>query len=66
MFFKQRSSADGTLSYFYGCGGKGSAVAVDVVAGDEAWFVEEAQKAAVRIAFVIDTHVHADHVSGGR
>ncbi|MBU2819319.1 MBL fold metallo-hydrolase, partial [Acidithiobacillus ferrooxidans] len=53
MFFKQRSNADGTLSYFYGCGGKGSAVAVDVVAGDEAWFVEEAQKAAVRIAFVI-------------
>ncbi len=66
MFFKQRSSADGTLSYFYGCGGKGFAVAVDVVAGDEAWFMEEAQKAAVKISFVIDTHIHADHLSGGR
>ncbi|WP_308387972.1 MBL fold metallo-hydrolase [Acidithiobacillus sp. AMEEHan] len=66
MFFKQRSSADGTLSYFYGCGGKGFAVAVDVVAGDEPWFVEEAQKAAVRIRYVIDTHIHADHLSGGR
>ena len=66
MFFKQRSSADGTLSYFYGCGGKGFAVAVDVVAGDESWFVEEAQKAAVAISFVIDTHMHADHLSGGR
>ncbi|MBU2764426.1 MBL fold metallo-hydrolase [Acidithiobacillus caldus] len=66
MFFKQRSNSDGTLSYFYGCGGKGLGVAVDVVAGDEGWFVEEAQKAAVRIAFVIDTHIHADHFSGGR
>lgn len=66
MFFKQRASADGTLSYFYGCGGKGLGVAVDVVAGDEPWFVAEAEKAAVRIAFVIDTHIHADHLSGGR
>ncbi|MHB1565293.1 MAG: MBL fold metallo-hydrolase [Acidiferrobacter sp.] len=66
MFFKQRASADGTLSYFYGCGGKGLGVAVDVVAGDEPWFIAEAQKAAVRIAFVIDTHIHADHLSGGR
>lgn len=66
MFFKQRCGDDGTLSYFYGCGGKGFAVAVDVVAGDEAWFVEEAQKAAVQISFVIDTHIHADHLSGGR
>ena len=66
MFFKQRSSTDGTLSYFYGCGGKGFAVAVDVVAGDEQWFLSEAQKAAVRISFVIDTHIHADHLSGGK
>ncbi|MHB1941753.1 MAG: MBL fold metallo-hydrolase [Acidiferrobacteraceae bacterium] len=66
MFFKQRSGADGSLSYFYGCGGKGLAVAVDVVAGNEEWFMEEARKAAVRIAFVIDTHIHADHLSGGR
>ena len=66
MFFKQRMNADGTLSYFYGCGGKGLAVAVDVVAGDEDWFVDEAKKAQVRIAYVLDTHVHADHLSGGR
>ncbi|MEY2343337.1 MBL fold metallo-hydrolase [Acidithiobacillus sp. IBUN Pt1247-S3] len=66
MFFKQLSHSDGTLSYFYGCGGKGFAVAVDVAAGDEDWFLEEAKKAAVRISFVIDTHIHADHLSGGR
>lgn len=66
MFFQQRRGEDGTLSYFYGCGGKGFAVAVDVVAGDEEWFMTEARKAAVRISFVIDTHIHADHLSGGR
>ncbi len=66
MFFKQLSHSDGTLSYFYGCGGKGFAVAVDVVAGDEDWFLQEAEKAGVRISFVIDTHIHADHLSGGR
>jgi glyoxylase-like metal-dependent hydrolase (beta-lactamase superfamily II) len=41
-------------------------VAVDVVAGDEDWFVEEAKKAKAVITHVIDTHVHADHLSGGR
>lgn len=66
MFFRQRSSSDGTLSYFYGCGGKGRAIAVDVVAGDEQWFLDEAERASVQIAFVVDTHIHADHLSGGR
>jgi hydroxyacylglutathione hydrolase len=66
MFFKQLAAKDATLSYFFGCGGKGKSVAIDVVAGDEARFIEEAQKANVTINFVIDTHVHADHYSGGR
>ena len=66
MFFKQLAARDATLSYFFGCGGKGRSVAVDVVAGDEAWFVEQAREAKVAIDYVIDTHVHADHYSGGR
>nr|WP_297350413.1 MBL fold metallo-hydrolase [uncultured Caldimonas sp.] len=66
MFFKQYATRDSTLSYFFGCGGHGKAVAVDVVAGDEPWFLEAAQQAGVRIEYVIDTHVHADHMSGGR
>ena len=41
-------------------------MAVDVVAGDEDWYIEEAKKANVTINYVIDTHVHADHYSGGR
>ncbi|WP_372521953.1 MBL fold metallo-hydrolase [Sulfuricaulis sp.] len=66
MFFRQKTSKDSTLSYLFGCGGLGKAVAVDVVAGDEEWFVEEASKAKSAITHVIDTHVHADHYSGGR
>ena len=65
MFFRQRPAANATLSYFFGCAGLQKAVAVDVVAGDENWFLQEAEKAGVRIAHVIDTHVHADHYSGG-
>lgn len=65
MFFRQRAAENATLSYFFGCAGLGKAVAVDVVAGDEDWFIAEADKAGVRIEHVIDTHVHADHHSGG-
>ena len=43
MFSKQLATKEFTLSYFFGCGGKGKAVAVDVVAGDEQWFIDEAQ-----------------------
>lgn len=66
MFFRQRANDDASISYFLGCAGHGRAVAVDVVAGDEGWFAEAARQAKVTITHVIDTHVHADHYSGGR
>jgi glyoxylase-like metal-dependent hydrolase (beta-lactamase superfamily II) len=65
MFFRQRPAAHATLSYLFGCAGKQMAIAVDVVAGDEDWFIEEARLAGARIVQIIDTHVHADHYSGG-
>lgn len=66
MFFKQRTNDDASISYFLGCGGMGKAVAVDVIAGDEGWFIDAAKHAGVAITHVIDTHIHADHYSGGR
>jgi len=66
MFLKQLSAKESTRSYFFGCGTLGKAVAVDVVAGDEQWFIDQAAEAKVTITHVIDTHVHADHYSGGR
>ena len=61
MFFQQRPGKHASLSYFFGCAGHGLAVAVDAIAGDENWFIEQAAQAHVRIAHVIDTHVPADH-----
>lgn len=66
MFFRQLPTKEASLSYLFGCGGKGKAVAVDVVAGDEQWFIDEAKRQNVTITHVIDTHVHADHYSGGK
>lgn len=66
MFFKQHPTKESSLSYFVGCAGHAIGAAVDVVAGDEDWFIEQAAQANMRIAYVIDTHVHADHFSGGR
>ena len=66
MFFRQLSTKEATLSYFFGCGSCHVAVAVDPVLGDEDWFLAEAKKQDVKITHVIDTHVHADHYSGGR
>lgn len=66
MFFKQRINIDASISYFFGCGGLGKAAAVDVLAGDEAWYLDEANRLNVEISYVFDTHIHADHVSGGR
>jgi glyoxylase-like metal-dependent hydrolase (beta-lactamase superfamily II) len=66
MFFRQLLAKDATLSHFFGCGSCHAGVAIDPVLGDEDWFINEAAKQDVKITHVIDTHVHADHFSGGR
>lgn len=66
MFFKQLPTKDASLSYLFGCIGHRKAIAVDVVAGDETWFAEQAAALGVNIVYVVDTHLHADHYSGGR
>jgi hydroxyacylglutathione hydrolase len=66
MFFRQLPTRESSLSYLFGCGTLGKAIAVDVVAGDEQWFMDQARASGVAISHVIDTHVHADHYSGGR
>lgn len=66
MFFRQLLAKEATLSYFFGCGSCHVGVVVDPVLGDEDWFIHEAARQDVKITHVIDTHVHADHFSGGR
>jgi glyoxylase-like metal-dependent hydrolase (beta-lactamase superfamily II) len=66
MFFRQLAAKEATLSYLFGCASCNVGVAVDPVLGDEDWFIAEAARQNVKITHVIDTHVHADHYSGGR
>ncbi|AHG00219.1 rhodanese [Halostagnicola larsenii XH-48] len=56
--------AKGCLSYLVGCPETGDAVVVDPTA-DTDEFAVAAEEAGLSIVGVIDTHVHADHVSGG-
>ena len=53
------------ISYLFGCGGKAAGAVVDPV-GDIEPYLRAAEEAGMRIHFVIDTHVHADHLSAGR
>ena len=52
-------------SYLIGCGGKASAAIVDPV-GDIAPYLAAAEAGGMRIHYVIDTHLHADHISTAR
>lgn len=52
-------------SYLLGCGSMAAAVVVDPV-GDIQPYLEAAELTGMRILYVVDTHVHADHISTGR
>ena len=53
------------ISYLFGCGGKASAAVVDPV-GEVEPYLAAAEATGMRILYVVDTHIHADHVSAGR
>jgi len=65
MFLIQHPCEYSSLAYLFGCAGKGLAMAVDVHADDVDRFVAMAEEKGVSIRYVVDTHVHADHRSGG-
>lgn len=52
-------------SYLFGCGGKAVGAVVDPV-GDVAPYLRTAEATGMRICYVIDTHLHADHLSASR
>ena len=53
------------VSYLFGCGGKSVAAVVDPV-GDIEPYLRAAEETGMAIRYVIDTHLHADHLSAGR
>lgn len=52
-------------SYLLGCGSQAAAAVVDPV-GDIQPYLDAAEAMGMRILHVVDTHVHADHLSPGR
>ncbi|WP_244446400.1 MBL fold metallo-hydrolase [Devosia riboflavina] len=52
-------------SYLLGCGGKASAAVIDPIGPVEP-YLEAAAATGMKILYVIDSHIHADHISSGR
>jgi len=66
MIFRQFLHASPVgASYLFGCGGQSQCVVVDPVEDIDP-YLQASRETGMRIAYVIDTHVHADHLSGGR
>jgi len=66
MIFRQfLHAAPVGASYLFGCGGQAKCVVVDPVE-DIALYEHASRETGMRIVHVIETHVHADHISGGR
>jgi hydroxyacylglutathione hydrolase len=67
MIFRQflQSEPFVAASYLFGCGGKGVGAVCDPI-DDPSLYQRAAEQAGLKIVYVFDTHVHADHVSGGR
>ena len=56
----------GCAAYLFGCGTLGQCTVVDAQARDIDAYIEFAAAKGMRITHVIDTHIHADHRSGGK
>jgi glyoxylase-like metal-dependent hydrolase (beta-lactamase superfamily II) len=55
----------GCAAYLFGCGGKGLCAVVDARESEVDIYAAFAASKGMRITHVIDTHIHADHRSGG-
>jgi len=53
------------IFYLFGCGGHAACAVVDPL-GDVGPYLWVAEETGMRICFVVDTHLHADHRSAGR
>jgi hydroxyacylglutathione hydrolase len=60
------NEAAGCITYLVGCEKTGVAVVVDPARADVDGYVELARARGLTLTHVLDTHIHADHVSGNR
>ena len=67
MIFQQILNEEaGCLSYLIGCGQVGQAAVVDPARDRVDEYVALARRKGLAITEIVDTHVHADHVSGNQ
>ena len=67
MLFRQYLDKEPVIatSYLFGCPTEGIGAAVDPI-GDITRYLKESEEGNVPLRYVIDTHMHADHISNGR
>ena len=65
LIFKQLVNEGGCASYLVGCSDKKVCAIVDPTEKIDL-FLNEARRQGLRISHVIETHTHADHLSGAR
>lgn len=67
MIFQQLINDEaGCLSYLIGCGRAGAAAVVDPGRDRVSDYVALARRKGLTITHVVETHVHADHISGNQ
>jgi glyoxylase-like metal-dependent hydrolase (beta-lactamase superfamily II)/rhodanese-related sulfurtransferase len=67
MIFQQIANEDaGCLSYLIGCGQAGTAVVIDPARDRIDEYLRVARKKGLTITHILETHTHADHISGNR
>ena len=67
MIFQQFVNEDaGCLSYLIGCSQAEGAIVVDPARDRVDEYLRFARKKGLKITHILETHTHADHISGGR
>lgn len=65
MIFRQLfEPVSSTYTYLLGCEQTGQAVLIDPVVNSIERDLEELQRLGLTLAFTLDTHIHADHITG--
>ena len=67
MLFRQYLDREPVVavSYLFGCPTKGIGAVLDLI-GDPERYLKESEAGDLPIKYVIETHMHADHISSGR
>ena len=66
IFHQLQNEESGCLSYLIGCAQAGEAIVVDPGRDRVDEYVRLARKKGLKVAAILETHTHADHISGNR